>query len=409
MKSIVSHIGGSPETILQAQLSPLRYYQRPDAGHVKVDPNRTGLSGHGGTITFGKAAGGHFRYSSGVTWRSPGLELNDIGYLREADTIMQWVWVGYHHWQPFSIFRNIRLDFNQKRGWDFSGKNTFDQGDMSCNVMFKNQWFFYAGIQRQMAGISNTALRGGPALRIPGLWKWWYGIRSNDRKAFYLDMSVSHFWGDQAYLRLTDLLLGLNFRPTSAVYFSLTPAYTSRKDLLQYVCTRPYNNENRFILAAINQKTFHITMQLDISITPDLSIQFYGQPFISTGKYSQVKRVTQPLATRIEEGYDIYRPDEIYAESNSGGKPGFYNVDENLDGVIDYRFDNPDFTSLQFNFNLVIRWEYTPGSTLYLVWSQNRNGQPALPHFNPGDNFRDLFNLHPRDIFFLKFSYRFKL
>ena len=104
---------GDPEVVLETQESPVRYFQRPDAEYVSVDPTRTSLSGHGGTVQAGKGGSGHFKFSAGATWRSPGLELNDVGFLRQADEIMQWSWLGYQVWKPFSIFRDLRLGLNQ--------------------------------------------------------------------------------------------------------------------------------------------------------------------------------------------------------------------------------------------------------------------------------------------------------
>jgi len=129
LKTVFSHVRGSTEAILNTQESPVRYYQRPDTDHVWVDPNRTSLSGHGGTMNFGKGGSAGFRFSTGVTWRSPGLELNDMGYLRRADAIMEWVWGNYRIAKPFSIFREISFNFNQWMGWDFGGEQIFNGGN----------------------------------------------------------------------------------------------------------------------------------------------------------------------------------------------------------------------------------------------------------------------------------------
>ena len=128
--AVFSHVRGDKEAILLTQESPRRYYQRPDATHLSVDPNRTSLNGHGGTLSFGKFGKGRLRFSTGVTWRSPGLELNDVGYLRSADRIMQWVWVGYRIWKPFAIFKNFNINIHQWQGWDFSGEKVFKGGNI---------------------------------------------------------------------------------------------------------------------------------------------------------------------------------------------------------------------------------------------------------------------------------------
>ncbi len=116
-----SHVSGNTESITELQESSRRYYQRPDADHLTLDTNLTSLTGHGGTIGGGKIGDGHWRYGGWLTWRSPGLELNDMGYLRQADMVHQVLWAQYRIWEPFSIFRSLNVNFNQLSGYDFSG------------------------------------------------------------------------------------------------------------------------------------------------------------------------------------------------------------------------------------------------------------------------------------------------
>jgi len=86
-----------------------------------------------------------------------------------------------------------------------------------------------------------------------------------------------------------------------------------------------------------------------------------------------------------------------------------YNVDEDIDGTTDYSFSKPNYNFGQFRSNLVLRWEYLPGSALYLVWSQGRTDSSSLGEFDFNQNVGDLFGIYPHDIFLLKFSYRIAL
>ncbi|MCP4725429.1 MAG: carbohydrate binding family 9 domain-containing protein, partial [bacterium] len=116
--TVFSHIKGKDEAILRAQESSVRYFQRPDADYLDLDPDATSMTGHGGKFSIGKSGNGHWNYDTGVTWRSPGLELNDVGYLRQADLVLQHIWLQFREWNPKWIFRNINVNFNQWSGWN---------------------------------------------------------------------------------------------------------------------------------------------------------------------------------------------------------------------------------------------------------------------------------------------------
>jgi len=405
LKTVFSLVKGSKEAILETQESPVRYFQRPDADHVGVDPDRTSLSGHGGTLNFGKGGSSGFRFSTGVTWRSPGLELNDMGYLRRADTIMQWTWANYRISKPFSIFRQVSFNFNQWMGWDFSGEQMFKGGNVGMWGEFKNYWNFSLGINPQWEGLSASYLRGGPVLRYPGGWNGWLFINSDSRKKLRFSVGTFFYYGDQDDTRVNGFDIGATYRPTKALSLSISPSYQFSLDELQYVETLDLAAGEKYILARINQKTLSLTCRLNLSLTPDLSIQFYGQPFISAGKYSDFKPITDSRAEKYEDRFHLLTESEIdyYPDTEE------YNVDENLDGVVDYTFENPDFNFLQFRMNLVVRWEYIPGSSLYLVWSQGRTRDSSVGDFSFREGMRDLFSVHPHNVFLVKFSYCFQL
>lgn len=405
LKTVFSQVRGSKEAILQTQESSVRYFQRPDTDHVRVDPNRTSLSGHGGTLNFGKGGSAGFRFSSGVTWRSPGLELNDMGYLYRSDIIMQWVWANYRISEPFSIFREISFNFNEWIGWDFGGEQIFKGGNTGIWGQFKNYWSFSCGINRQGSSLYTSALRGGPALRWPGGWEGWFFIESDSRKKFSYYVETYHYYGDQNGSRENGLGIGATYRPNKALSLSVSPSYEFNLEELQYVTDLDVDAGKRYVFARIDQKTLGLTCRLNLSLTPDLSIQLYGQPFISSGKYSEFKHITDSRAKEYNDRFHGFTEDEIdYDPADED-----YSIDENLDGVVDYAFERPDFNFLQFRMNLVVRWEYIPGSTMYLVWTQGRTETSSLGDFSFREGMRDLFSLHPHNVFLIKFSYCFQL
>jgi hypothetical protein len=183
------------------------------------------------------------------------------------------------------------------------------------------------------------------------------------------------------------------------------PSYTINNQELQYVSTKDFGAEKRYIFARIDQKTLAFTLRLNLCLTPDLSIQFYGQPFISAGKYTELKRITDSRAEEYSERFHSFAAGEINYDVESGE----YHIDENSDGTIDYNIGNPNFNFLQFRSNLVMRWEYKPGSALYLVWSQGRTGVNSSGNFSFRNDLQDLFGNSPHNVFLIKFSYGFNL
>jgi hypothetical protein len=155
----------------------------------------------------------------------------------------------------------------------------------------------------------------------------------------------------------------------------------------------------------LEQRTAGITIRLNYTFNPELSVEYYGQPFISAGKYTNFKKITIPDADKFKERFHTYTASEI--SYNQDGN--YYNIDDDADGTKDFQIDSPDFNFRQFRSNLVIRWEYLPGSTLYLVWSQGRTGSVSDGSFAYGNDMGDLFRIRPHNVFLLKFSYWFSL
>jgi len=405
LKLLGSSVHGSPEALLRTQTSPLRYFQRPDADHVELDPTRTSLSGFGGTVELGKQGGGHFMYSVGTTWRTPGLELNDMGFLMGSDEIMQWSWAGYRVWKPFAVFRSLNLNFNQWMGWDFGGTHIYTGGNINVNAQLKNYWSGGFGINRNFEGLSSAMLRGGPSMRMPGGMSLWGNLQTDMRQKVRFTLQGQSFFRDNGEARNLNLQAGIIVNPSSAFNISLLPTFAVSANELQYIATPTVGGESRYVFGRIEQKTVALTVRLNYSLTPDLSVQLYGQPFVSAGKYSRFKAVTDPKTRVWADRYHVFEGSEIAYDETSGT----WRVDENGDGAADFSFGTPDFNFLQFRSNLVVRWEYRPGSALFLVWSQGRTGYDSLGDFRFGRDFGNLFDVRPDNVFLIKFSYGFQL
>lgn len=405
VNTVLSNLQGTEKSILKLQESPQHYYQRPDASHIEIDSSRTSLTGFGGTVEAGKTGNGHWKYVGWLSWRSPGLELNDMGYIRQADIIQQVAWAGYNIWEPFGIFRTFNMNFNQWSGWDFTITRIYIGGNVNANAQFKNYWSAGGGINRAGGGLNRSELRGGPSIRVPGNWNTWINIQSDNRKKLLTTAFMFGNWGDAGHTKVLEAGINIKYRPLNILSGSLEPSYSATKRNLQYVATTTFNGEDRYILAALDSKTVSANLRIDFSITPDLTIQYWGQPFLFAGNYSSFKRITNPKADRYEDRFHLFSADEIIFDAEADT----YNCDENYDNQVDYSFDNPDFNFFDFRSNLVIRWEYIPGSTVYLVWSQGRSDSNELGFFDLEKNFNDLWDLVPHNVFLIKASFRISL
>jgi hypothetical protein len=404
-RGIFSHVKGDEEAIISTQRSSARYYQRPDANHVSVDSSRNSLSGHGGSFIIGKMGNGNLRYALFMNWKSPGLEINDMGYQRDADEISQLAWLQYRTLEPFGIFRNIYLNLNQWQIWDYAGKSQVKGGNINLNLNFRNYWGLGGGTNINGPSLSKTALRGGPYLKTPASLNYWWYLSTDHRKDIRANFGNSQSWSKHGHSHSNNFWTNITWRAHNTLDISFNPSVNFSENNLQYVETEEYNKKDRYIMASIDRTTVRMSVRVNFSLTPNLSIQYWGQPFIATGDYDGFKRITNSTANRYNNRFNTFSENQItYYEDDEE-----YRIDENIDGTTDYRIGNPNFKVFQFKSNLVARWEYIPGSTLYLVWSQSRDEYISDGPFQFKQDFKHLYDIFPHNVFLIKLTYRLGL
>ncbi len=408
---VFSRVQGTKEAILNTQTAFEHLFQRPGATETSVDTNRTSLSGMGGTVRFGKIGGRSgrlgqiFKFETGVTWRSPGLELNDIGFMLAANEINHFTWMGYHYPKAFSIFRSARLNYNHWSRWDYSGRFLYQAFNFNSHAIFQNNLQTGMGVTWNPYEVSNNALRGAGSIRRPSGMGVNFYLNSDSRKKVYGGVSGNNGWAFGNLVRNSSVNLTVVFQPINALRFSLGGSYGyyyRKQD--QFVSNIPYRNTLRTIVGEVKQKTVRFTSRLTYNITPDLTLQYYGQPFITRPLYNHFGYVMNPMAKLYNDRFYQFNANQI-SESN-----GIYRVDENRDGVTDYSFGKPDFNFVQFRSNLIVRWEYKPGSELYLVWSQSNTADAVFNELNTplfSSLFNNAFADQSRNIFLVKWTYRF--
>ena len=372
-----SHIRGSEQAILRAQTAPLRYYQRPDAGHLGVDSTLTSLSGFTATLMGGKVGGEPWRWGTGLHLRSPGLETNDIGFQQEADAVFQFLWIGYRNFEPGRILRSYSINSNFWTVSNFGGDN-LDRPGGNINAWFqaKNYWSLYWGASRNQQRRNNGILRGGPSMLVPGTWFLWSGFQTDTRGSIVLGCD-GNWSGDDEGFAAWSIRPGVTIRPSGRFDFGIYPSYRSGVDDRQYVG----ENGGEYILARLERQTLGITARLNLALTPEMTLQFYGMPYITAGRYSDFRSVTSPRAPRYA---DRFTPCD--------------------------HPDNIDFNFKQLRTNLIYRWEFSPGSALFLVWSHGTTDyESEYGAFSPGRDLERLFSAAGDNTILIKISRWFTL
>jgi hypothetical protein len=293
------------------------------------------------------------------------------------------------------------VNFTEYITWDF-GLETVNKGiDLNASGQFKNYYTAGAGINYAGSTLARGELWGGPAILLPPVFNFSAFAETDSRKKIMFKISTSHYFGQQNYYNNHRYSLEITYKPVNTLFFTLTPQYSTGFNELQYVSETTYNGDPRYIMASLEREVFDLSLRVNVSLTPELSIQYYAQPFIFAGEYNDYKRITDPRATEFTDRFHTFSRNEIsYNEEWNA-----YFIDENQDDSGDYGFYKPDFHYLQYRSNMVLRWEYKTGSSLYLVWSQGRTHYDENGEMQFDQYVNELWETHPRNDFMLKISY----
>lgn len=399
-KIVGSNITGSRQAMINLQQSSARYYQRPDIDYLHIDSAATQLSGYGGSIKIGKGSKGFWRYSTELTWRSPGFDLNDMGYMQMADIIKQKNSVYYFVNKPVSIFRTYNVSLSETNNWDFGLRYLSSSVNLAIYLEFLNKWAFNASSSYKPQSLDTRILRGGSAMLIPSVLYQNVYLRTDPSKRLSFDLSSELSSSGNNSARNYSVQPGIKYIPINTIKLSASLNYSGNRNDLQYITTTVNDSEPRYILGRIDQHTMAITFRIDCNITPEVAIQYYGSPFATVGKYSQFKKITEYRAKNYHNRFAELKP------TLNGNT---YEVSENNNASIDYNFRNPNFDFNQFRSNFIFRWEYRPGSQFNFVWSQDRTAfiQPGSQVLSNG--MSSLKEIFPNNIFLIKFNYWFSI
>ena len=372
-----SRVGGSEEAIALTQQSPSRYYQRPDAGHVTFDPTRTSLGGWSGRAMVSKQTG-LWRPIVQVQAFSPGFETNDAGFMLRTDMISSHALVQYVNQQPSKRFRERYLWTGLWNNRNFDGDNIENGVFADTFGTLQNYWTYRAALFVASAGVSDQATRGGPLVRLPWNWSSDQSVGSDDRKRFFVNVN-GHLEGNDEDSWARSLGVGLNYRPASNLTLSVVPAYSRSHAFNQYVtafddASATGTFGRRYVFSELEQRSFELGTRADWTLSSRLSLQLYLQPFIASGDFHDYHSLER---ARTRD----------YAPVDATG------------------ITDPDFNFRSVRGSAVMRWEFRPGSALYIVWNENRADLVPVGDFRFRRDLRAIPTAPSHDVFLVKVSY----
>jgi hypothetical protein len=397
-----SRVQGSEEAILYTQRSPARYWQRPDAGHVKLDPTRTSINGWRGSLSTGKRAGEHWLGSVLMQAQSPGFEANDLGFETRVDSWDVNFAFQYRDMEPDSTTRFYQIDLLPSAEWNFDGDLVGARVFLGSVQQWPNFWVSSTAIQAYPESDDDRMTRGGPMARSPGGYSISQYVATDQRKSY-------NFTGNFTYARNSRggwgvmPSFGLTVRPTSAVEVGLQPSLQRISAVAQFVRAIPDETADRtfgarYVFSDLDQTVLSLDTRVSWTFTPRLSLQLYLQPFLAKGDYSGFKEMHEPR----KWDWDVYGEERGTLTEQDGG----LEVDPDGAGPAgSFTLANPDFNVRSLRGNAVLRWEYRPGSTVYLVWQQRRFGTAAYGESGLLEDARDIWSIPPENVFALKVSY----
>lgn len=361
-----SYVEGDSTAIARLQRGSAHYFQRPDQEHIRYQPGRRSLSGYTASLRHDKNAGYSF-WGIQLLARSPGFEINDLGRMPTADDIDFNADFGVRNAKPKQSYRFYMFNLATRSGWNFGGVRQYSNASLNSNITFNNFTRASLNLTYNLRSTSDVLTRGGPLMGTPNSWSITSGFNSRPNIPVTWSVNVGHtddeLGGGSWTARST-----LSVRPGARWQASVDPTYTRSTDARQYVTTRSGGSAatfgSRYIFASVERSQLSARFRLNYAVTPNFTVEAYAEPFAASGEYStfgELAAARSRLLRRYEEtgsGAVIVRnPDRSYTVT---------------DGAASFSLPNLDFNRLSFRSNLVLRWEWQPGSTAYFIWQNNR-------------------------------------
>ena len=401
-KSMFSSLYGSKEAVTLLQERPSHYFQRESGqGYLGIDQTRTSLSGTGGWIEIGRKGTNKWFFVETFGWSSPGFDLNDMGFMKSTDYFFNKTEISYRQKGIWKKMRANTLSLSQENRWDFGKSALNNFAAINWSTTFLNQMQFSIKEIYGWNYITTSMLRGGPDMRFDNYFNTTMTFNTDKGKKLMAQIKYEGDYKTDGYNHWDKITPALTWRVGNHVYIVGEFMYHYNINNLQYVdiVRETVTNAPKYVMGRMYQNTYGLTLKLWVNITPDISVQYYGSPFTSTGRFEAFKVATAETKSHVYTNKFIdFASNEItYSETDRT-----YSVSRTGEN---YSFKNPDFSFNEFRSNLVARWEYRPGSTLYFVWEHAMSSRDNYHITNWKDNLDRMFGLAASNVFMIKLNY----
>ena len=375
-----SLVRGTAAAIGRTQRNAVHYYNRPDAG-LPYDPTRTSLSGTDLQLRADKVAG-VFTYGAQYERRSPGFETNDLGFLSQADQQFGQVYVALESSQPRAFWRNASAQAYQYNQFTAAGMPTTNYSELDLFTEFLNRMTFSASLwgDNLFTAYCDRCARGGPAVRTTPDVNLLINVGADPRRKVVPTFAAIYTVADYGRSTLWRVRPYVTVLARSNLSWELGTRYQrNRNDSQWYANLGAIGSDTtHYLFAHLDQELLSFTCRMNYTATTTTSLQLYAEPFLTTGRYFRLRELADPRAAAYD---DRYRP---YPLST----------------------DDASFNIKQLHASAVLRWEYRPGSTVFLVWTQGRDQEDRDPgSFLPVRDMKNLFAARPANTFLIKASY----
>ncbi len=400
-----SRVAGDRRVIGELQRSPIRSFQRPDSRALDVDTTRTSLGGFFGTLSFARTAGEHWLGSLTYEHTSPGFEVNDLGFQTRADFRSLSSALLFRETRPGPLLRNYQVQTYLTGALNADGDVVEKRLSILSTGLLNSFWSFDGFFSVQPEAWDDRLLRGGPLTRRPTEYTMRPNVTTDNRRAVVGSASYEYSVNTADEWRHT-INLGAEIRPSAAVRIQLRPQFVRQYDVDQYVVAvrdaRSSTFGSRWVFGDIEQHELSLETRAEWTFSPMLTLQLWAQPFVSSGRFERFKEFR--TAGRFE--FDVYGVDRGTIARRAGSTGTQVRVDPDGTGPAPlFAFPEQDFTVRSLRGNAVLRWEYRPGSTLFLVWQQQREGFSDIADLAATRDLGSPFRDAARNVFLAKVSY----
>ena len=400
-----SRVSGTTTAIKALQESAQRYFQRPDAPHVRLDSSRTSLAGYTGRINLNRNSG-LWKVNAALWAGSPGFESNDLGFLSTGDRAGMHAVVQYRDVTPGRYLRFWNAWVSKYYTWNFGRQLQANGLSANGNWTLLNYWNVNTNVGRWWRTLDDRLTRGGPSAVAPAGGNVNVNVNSDGRKRLALNSAARFRWSDAGDWH-RNVNASITITPSDRVNLTVGPTLERSYTVAQYVdtiedTTATATYGSRYVFGALDQTQLSMTSRVNVILSPFVSIQVFAQPLIAAGDYFGFKELARPRT------FDFTEYGTAIGSLARDAAAAKYLVDPDGTGSTEsFTFDDPDFSLRSLKVNAVFRWEIKPGSTLYAVWTRQQTDETDPGVFRAGRDVRAMLTAPGDDVILFKIAYWF--